>query len=288
MLQSGDYIGIVACSDGRSECERESICELFDVLKKLGLNLVVSKHIYKKDGAFHGNRFERADSLMEIYEDDRVKAIFDISGGDLCNELIDCLDYDAIAKNRKPFFGYSDLTAVINAIFTKTGNKSYLYQLKNLVSECGIMQRIMFTDSLMLGKNTLLDFNYSFIRGNKMSGIIIGGNIRCLLKLAGTEYMPDFTNKILFLESFGGGSEREVACISHLRQIGAFKHVNGVLLGQFTYMSENKCKPEIEEIILQEIENENIPIARTLEIGHSKDSKTIIIGEYYTFEQKKL
>lgn len=286
MLQRGDYVGIVSCSDGRKENERESIEELFKVLKQLELKVIVSKHIYTRDSVFSGNRFERAASLMELYEDCRVKAIFDISGGDLCNELIDCINYSTIAKNKKPFFGYSDLTAIINAIYAKTGNSSYLYQVKNLVSEYSLIQKKMFTDTLLYGGNSLLDFNYSFIRGNSMQGIVVGGNIRCLLKLAGTEYMPNFSNKLLFIESFGGGSERTIACICHLRQLGVFKLVNGVILGQFTYMSENKCKPEIEDILLHEIDNESIPIARTLEIGHSKDSKAIKIGEYYTLEKR--
>lgn len=53
---------------------------------------------------------------MELYTDNRIKAIFDISGGDMCNELLDKLDYNIIKENNKPFFGYSDLTAIINAI----------------------------------------------------------------------------------------------------------------------------------------------------------------------------
>ncbi len=35
-----------------------------------------------------------------------------------------------------------------------------------------------------------------------MDGIVVGGNIRCLLKLAGTPYWPDMREKILLLESF--------------------------------------------------------------------------------------
>ena len=41
-----------------------------------------------------------------------------------------------------------------------------------------------------------------FLQGSKMQGIVVGGNIRCLLKLAGTEYWPDMNGKILLLESF--------------------------------------------------------------------------------------
>ena len=282
MLKKGDYIRISACSDSRKEFERKNINELYSVLKNIGLNVITSKYIYANDGTFSISIQEKADALMELYTDNRIKAIFDISGGDMCNELLDKLDYNIIKENNKPFFGYSDLTAIINAIYAKTKNVSYLYQIKNIVSEYSEEQQKSFIDTIILNKNSLLNFDYRFIQGESMSGIVIGGNIRCLLKLAGTEYMPDFSEKILFLESLGGGVERAAACLSQLRQLGVFKRIKGIILGQFTYMTENNCKPLIEEIVLREIEGENIPIARTYQIGHSKDSKSIKIGEYYS------
>ena len=282
MLKKGDYIEISACSDSRKEFERKNINELYSVLKNIGLNVITSKYIYANDGTFSISIQEKADALMELYTDNRIKAIFDISGGDMCNELLDKLDYNIIKENNKPFFGYSDLTAIINAIYAKTKNVSYLYQIKNIVSEYSEEQQKSFIDTIILNKNSLLNFDYRFIQGESMSGIVIGGNIRCLLKLAGTEYMPDFSEKILFLESLGGGVERAAACLSQLRQLGVFKRIKGIILGQFTYMTENNCKPLIEEIVLREIEGENIPIARTYQIGHSKDSKSIKIGEYYS------
>ena len=285
MLKKGDYIGISACSDGRKESERKNIDELYNVLKNMGLNIITSKYIYANNDTFSTSIKEKANALMELYTDNRIKAIFDISGGDMCNELLDKLDYNIIKESNKIFFGYSDLTAIINAIYTKTGNISYLYQIKNIASEYSNEQQKRFIDTIMLGKNSLINFDYSFIRGESMSGIVVGGNIRCLLKLAGTEYMPDFSEKILFLESLGGGVGRAVACLSQLRQLGVFNRIKGVILGQFTYMTENNCKPSIEEIILREIENEDIPIVRTQEIGHSKDSKAIKIGSFYKLQK---
>lgn len=282
MLKIGDYVGIVACSNARKEVERENIEKLCNTLKDSGLNIAISDYIYSIKGVFSGSADEKADALMKMYSDKRVKIIADISGGDMCNELLDKIDYKLIAENYKPFFGYSDLTAIINAIYTKTGNISYLYQVRNLVSDYEAEQKSRFFDFVIGEKNNLFDFEYHFIRGKAMSGIVVGGNIRCLLKLAGTEYMPDFTDKILFLESLAGGIERTVACMSQLRQMGVFNRVSGVLLGEFTYMDGNDCKPNVEEILLQEIGNDSVPIARTMEIGHSPNSKALKIGGYYT------
>lgn len=282
MLKKGDYVGIAVCSDARKENEREKIERLCLELKAMGLVPVLSGCIYEKEIAFSTGARQRVEELMRFYQDDRIKAVFDISGGDMCNEILDKIDYDVISKNEKPFFGYSDITALMNAIYRKTGNPSCLYQIRNLVGSFGDEQKRRFSDSVMSDGRELFDFEYKFIRGEEMKGVVLGGNMRCLLKLAGTEFMPDFTDKIILLESLGGGAERTVACISQLRQLGVFNRVSGVLLGEFTYMTQNNCRPTVEEIILRETGNAEISIARTQEIGHSHNSKAIMIGEYIT------
>lgn len=68
-----------------------------------------------------------------------------------------------------------------------------------------------------------------------MEGVVIGGNIRCFLKLAGTEYMPDFTDKILLLERYGGTVAQIETYMWQLKQLGAFDKIRVVLLGIFTH-----------------------------------------------------
>ena len=79
-----------------------------------------------------------------------------------------------------------------------------------------------------------------------MRGIVVGGNIRCFLKLAGTEYMPELNDKILLLESFGGTVAKMETYLCQLKQIGAFDKVAGIILGTFTEMDREKYIPTIE------------------------------------------
>ena len=216
---------------------------------------------------------------MNLYKNDEVKAIFDISGGDLANEVLDYLDYNYIAQNPKPVFGYSDLTTVLNAIYAKTNNSVYLYQVRNLIYSDSENQKANFINSLFNDKDDLFNFSYKFIQGKSIEGIVIGGNIRCLLKLAGTKYMPDFTDKVLFLESMGGEAGLMSAFLNQLKQMGAFDKIRGLLLGTFSKMQENNISPTIEELIIKTIDNPNLPVAKTEEIGHGATSKCIIIGK---------
>ena len=44
-------------------------------------------------------------------------------------------------------------------------------------------------------------------------------------------------------------------------------------------MQENNITPTIEELVLSIIDNPDLPIAKTEEIGHGANSKCIIIGK---------
>ena len=68
-----------------------------------------------------------------MHELDKQVSIYDISGGDIANQLLPHLDFDSVAKSKAVFWGYSDLTTIINAIYTLTGKESVLYQVKNMV-----------------------------------------------------------------------------------------------------------------------------------------------------------
>ena len=286
MLKYGEKIGIVCCSNGQKGTYAEKIKSLENVLIDIGLQPVFSDYIYEKDNIFSGTEKERANALMNFYKDDEIKGIFDISGGDVANGILPYLDYDIIANSSKMFWGYSDLTTVINAIYSKTENISYLYQIRNLVYSYKEIQKERFTNSILLGKDDLFNINYEFLQGNKMSGVVIGGNIRCFLKLSGTPYMPDFKNKILLLESCGGEAALMTTYLTQLKQMRAFEKINGIILGTFTKMEQNKVKPNIEEIVLSIVDNKNLPIIKTNEIGHGMDSKCMIIGKNMIFEQK--
>jgi len=279
LLNCGDKIGIVACSNGLDESNMGKMEALKFTLKSLGLNVMFSDKIYKKISVFNGTGKERAEILMNFFEDSSIKAIFDVSGGDLANEILDYLDFEIIQNNPKPFFGYSDLSVIINSLYSKTGMKTYLYQIRNLVEANKNKQIEEFKDTFMGSGSELLAFNYEWIQGNSMEGIVIGGNVRCFLKLSGTEYMPDFQGKILFLESLGGDVPKMTTYLTQYKQMGIFKKIKGIILGSYTEMEREKYSPSIIEIVKEIVNNPNMPIVKTNEIGHGKDSKCIIIGE---------
>lgn len=277
-MEKGSKAAIVCCSNGQRRTGKAVIDKLEHVLLELGLIPVFGRYIYEKDSVFSGTGRERAEDLMDAYRDDAIKVIFDISGGDIANEILPHLDYACIARSDKLFWGYSDLTTVINAIYAKTGKPSVLYQIRNLIDANGEQQIRDFSNTMFQNGKDLFSFHYHFVQRERMQGIVAGGNIRCLLKLAGTEYWPDLNGKILLLESRSGEVPQMVTYLSQLKQTGAFDIINGILLGTFTEMKVRGCTPDIVELVKQYAGGE-LPVAVTEEIGHGTDSKGIIIGK---------
>ena len=129
----------------------------------------------------------------------------------------------------------------------------------------------------MKNQNSLFDVNWKFLQGTKIEGEVVGGNIRCFLKLAGTEYFPKVENKVLFIEGLGTSVEGLLTHLAQLKQLGVFDKISGLLIGTFTKIEKEFSVDEIFEIVKNYVPS-SLPIAKTQEVGHAKDSKALKLG----------
>ena len=275
ILNNNDKIALVVCSNGKNIEDKDRLGKLESILVEMGLVPIFTKYIYRDKFGRGAKAQVRAEELMFFYKNKEIKAIFDISGGDIANEVLDYLDYDVIKRNYKPFFGYSDLTTVLNALVSKTNEINYLYQILNILESDKIREN--FEDTFLKNNQTLFDVNWKFFQGNSIEGRVIGGNIRCFLKLAGTKYFPEAENKVLFIEGLGTSIEGLVTHLAQLKQIGVFDKISGLLIGTFTKIEKEFSVEELFELVKEYIP-EHLPVAKTSEVGHAKDSKVLGIG----------
>lgn len=280
MLKKGDTAGIVCCSDGIDERRRGSIARTKEQLEQLGLHTVESPFLYRRESLASGSPAERAEVLNQMYRDPGIRAIFDVSGGNLANQVLEYLDYELLRREGKEIWGYSDLTVLLNAVYAKTGCSSWLYQVRNLSGKEGEIQKKRMKRMMEEQDETaLMPDDWEFLQGNRMEGVVLGGNIRCFLKLAGTEYFPDMENKILFLESYGGGIGVITSLLTQLRQMGVFRKIGGLLLGTFTELDEAEGKETIEKLVIEIIGTEKMAVARSMSVGHGEGSCGMHIGK---------
>ena len=275
ILNRNDKIALVVCSNGKNIEDKDRIEKLEDILVEMGLVPVFTKYIYKDRFGRGAKAQVRAEELMSFYKNKEIKAIFDISGGDIANEVLDYLDYDVIKRNYKPFFGYSDLTTVLNTLESQTNEVNYLYQILNIIENEEI--RTNFKNTFMKNEQILFDVKWRFLQGSSVEGEVIGGNIRCFLKLVGTKYFPKVDNKVLFIEGLGTSVEGLITHLSQLKQMNVFCNISGLLIGTFTKIEKEISVEELFELVKEYIP-EHLPVVKTSEIGHAKDSKALKIG----------
>ena len=276
ILNRNDKIALVVCSNGKNIEDKDRIEKLEDILVEMGLVPIFTKYIYRDKIGRAAKAQVRAEELMSFYKNKEIKAIFDISGGDIANEVLDYLDYDVIKRNYKPFFGYSDLTTVLNALGSQMNEVNYLYQILNIIESKKI--RTSFENTFMKNEQTLLDIKWKFLQGSSVEGEVIGGNIRCFLKLSGTRYFPEVENKVLFIEGLGTSIEGLATHLAQLKQIGVFDKISGLLIGTFTKIEREFSGEELFKL-LQDYIPSSLPVAKTQEVGHAKNSKALKIGE---------
>ena len=279
-IEKGSKIAIAACSNGLRQNSAPHIAKMTGILRQIPLQPVFSDYIFEKSDGFSASGEERAKVLMNFYKDNQIKAIFDVSGGDVANQVLDFLDFDVIKSSGKQFWGYSDLTTILNAIYAKTGKSSVLYQIQNIAGNFSKQQAFDFEQTLINGVSSLTGISANFWQGNKLEGVLIGGNVRCFLKLAGTQYLPDFSGKVLLLESLSGFLPRIATFFAQLKQMGVFNQISGLLLGTFSQLEQAGGGEKLKELVLQMVPP-NLPVAKTQNIGHAEDSKAVVIGENF-------
>lgn len=273
---------LTACSDALSSSRAGEVSVLETRLAEMGFDVRRSPCIFS-DTQHPFDAKEKARILNGFFADENVQDIFDISGGDLANEVIPYLDFETIRNSRARFWGYSDLTAIINAIYAKTGKTSALYQVRNILTE----NKELLFGAVSGERGALFSPSFHYIKGTDMSGVVVGGNIRCFLKLAGTDCFPNLDGKLLLLESLSGGRNRVVTLLTQLKMMGAFRKAAGVLLGTFTELDDTVGREDslrlISSLILET--SPDIPIAYTDLIGHSKNSLAAVIGAHATIDK---
>lgn len=278
LMLYGDEVGLCNLSDPLLPERQAELCSLSNKLTQIGLKTLFAPDLIPDTpNAGNTDANKRAQWLMNLYQQDCLSYIFDVSGGDIANKIIPLLDYSLIRNRNVTLAGYSDITCVLNAIYSTTGKPSILFRINNLYKDQSGEQTKRFQRTFCENNEDLFSFSYAFLRGSQMSGIVVGGNIRCLLKLAGTEFWPDMTGKILFLESLDDNIKTARAQIAQLKQLHVFEKVAGVLLGTFGIKERSEIS-DIDRCFESELPIQ-LPLSKTREIGHGYLSRAIWIGK---------
>ncbi|MFP4423739.1 MAG: LD-carboxypeptidase [Candidatus Woesearchaeota archaeon] len=290
LLKKGDTIGIVSPSNIMTDYKKELLDNTTQVIEKMGLKIRLGEHARSIDkyGVSAGEPKERASDINQMFLDPSIKAIWCAQGGDTANQVLELLDYETITNNPKIFIGLSDNTTLLNGIYKKTG----LVTFHGPDAKAGKTSEYFdseysheeFKRRFIKGSKNIGERDTKIIRPGKAKGILLGGNLRCLLKLAGTGYMPDFTGAILLLEDYSSNIKSTLFLLTQMRQMGIFDKISGVVTGQIYGMDTEKQydgkgnRIYFEEILLDITSDYNFPILKVDAFGHKCPSTFLPIG----------
>ena len=277
IIPKGSTIALTACSNALKPEETGRLERIMEFLKGFDLHVKLSRYIFTRQGPFAAPAREKGEELNLFFQDESVQAIFDISGGDVANLIIPYLNYPEISRNIKPFYGFSDVSVLLNVLADRSGVPAVHYFVGHRNEET-------FRDSVLNGRDNFFPAPVYFLKGYEISGAVFGGNLRCFCKLAGTPYIPDMEGRILFLESLGGDAGRTASYLAQIRQTGILDKIRGLLIGTFTLMDQGEEEPSVEELIMGLCREYEFPIARTGLAGHNSNAAALPFGRPLTLK----
>lgn len=282
-LHPGETIGIVAPSDPVGPAFADRLQAGIALLERMGFQVRLGQHLHSQTLEFTASAQEKAADLNAMFADPSVSAIICAQGGDSANAPLDLMDWDLIEHNPKIFLGLSDITVLLNAIYAQTGLVTFhgndiLWGFGNDPAPYEIDE---FRRSLVNGEIGPIPPNRSrkTIRSGQTKGKLLGGNLRCLLKLAGTPYWPDFTDAVLFMEAYIISPSGCHTAFHQLKQMGVFDQIKGAVVGYIDSMQkDNGTGPFMEEILLEVTSDDDFPILKINDFGHNCPNTVLPVG----------
>ena len=288
-LRKGDTIALVSPSAATDEALSLQLAR--EAMEALGFKVAPGAHMASRRGHLAGTDAERAGDLNAAFADPGVKAIVCVRGGSGAARLLPLLDYDAVRRNPKVLLGYSDITALHNALLAQAGlvtfhgpigsgswNRFNVDQFRRVFLDRELMtyqNAVDAGDELVPRKNRTVT-----LTGGKARGELVGGNLTVLTALAGSPYLPDFSGKILFLEDVSEAPYRVDRMFSTLKLMGALDRIAGFVFGECT-----DCDPgdgygslTLDQIFEDHIKPLGIPAYRGAMIGHIRQQFIVPVG----------
>lgn len=277
-LQQGDEIRIVAPA---SVVEKHYVENTVKSLEGLGYKVSLGKHVFAILDQFAGDDDQRLEDVQEALDDEQVKAVFCARGGYGSVRILNRIDFEKFKKSPKWIAGFSDIT-----VFHVMQNQ--ILQIPSIHAPMPVnfsskffQQNLLKLDAILKGQNVSIKAASHALNIEGVSRAeVMGGNLSILYSLQGTPYEIQTDGKILFIEDVGEQLYHLDRMLQNLAMSGKLQNIKGLIVGGLTDMKDKK-RPfgkNAEEIILEYVENQGVPVAFGFPSGHQEDNEPFILG----------
>jgi muramoyltetrapeptide carboxypeptidase len=297
--KKGGVIGVVAPS---SAINPEYLAQAVqEITKRYGASFKLGKTVsHVIEGELTAASIKRrADDLNEMFADPKIDAIMTARGGYGAQQILPYLDYELIKKNPKPISGFSDVTALLNAITVKTGMITFLgptaevldpgaeYETTNLDFFFNMIQEKHDRTPLVLDHAPVVLRILEIAGMRKASGILYGGNLMLVTRLIGTEYQIPGSNSVLALEEISESAITVDGMVHHLQAAQVLRDSTPVIIGDFVRnqpsgdshsISQEDGSPSINRTLIHRLSGQKAPVIFGMPFSHGKWNITLPLG----------
>jgi muramoyltetrapeptide carboxypeptidase len=290
-LRVGDAVGLIAPANATFLQVELDVAR--ETLEALSLRVKAGPHLLDRYGYLAGRDADRASDVNALFVDPDVRAVLALRGGWGSARLLPHLDYAAIRRHPKILMGYSDVTALLNAVNARTGLVTFHgpvgistwtpFSVEHMAAVLfegdapTLANPVELREGLVQAEDRIQTITPGRARGR---GRLVGGNLTVLSAIVGTPYVPDLDGAILFLEDTGEAVYRMDRMLTQLKLAGLLGRIRGFVFGRCT-----DCKPgegygalTLDEVLADHVKPFGVPAFRGAMIGHIDRQFTVPVG----------
>lgn len=260
-------VAIIAPAGNIENTEKLDKTKLF--LEKFGIKTKIYPGVFENFRYMAGDDNIRLNDLHSAYLDKEIDTIICARGGYGSIRLLDKIDYDIIRNNPKKLVGSSDITALLIAIYKKTGQINYHAKMAlNGISEMDNSEFLSYKKAV---ENNVYNSPFSSTKG-----ILWGGNLATIVSMFGApdeNYIPD-EDLILFIEDINEPDYKIDRMFTQILRNTSLKNkIKGVIFGEFIGAGEH-----LNDILKEFADILNVPYAFDPDITHGKNNTVVPFG----------
>ncbi|MBQ9090123.1 MAG: LD-carboxypeptidase [Alphaproteobacteria bacterium] len=255
--------------------EKETILNWFSAH---GFQAQFAPHCFEQNRYLAGTDINRAEDINKAFADNQTDVIIALRGGYGSPRILDKLDYKMIRQHKKPFIGFSDLTALQMALYHQVQLPSYTgfnanFILKPMGSE---MEKTLL--KALRGEPLTVTGLKHIIPGTAYAPVL-GGTLTLLCGLLGTSYMPNLTDTILVVEDVHEEPYRIDRMLNQLRLAGSLSQLAGVIIADCSdCTAKDSADGTVIDVFNDYFGNKKIPVVTHFPYGHTQDHIVFPLG----------
>lgn len=285
-LKQGDLVGITCPAGFITE---KDIQASVTQIESWGLGIIKGSTVGKRDFTFGGTDEERAADFQQLLDNPAVKAILCARGGYGVVRMIDRLEFSAFKRNPKWVIGFSDVTVFHNHLHQVLGVASLHSKMCNSFPEDWSKAEPVQVETILSIKQALMGETMRYTvnadlknRPGVCEGELVGGNLKMLETLAGTQSDISTKGKILFVEDVGEALYNIDRMFCNLLRTGKLAQLKGLIIGGFTNIKAETPGDEfgrtLYDIVWEKIKQFNYPVCFGFPVGHQKNNYALKCG----------